>query len=196
MTVIVLVGLMTAAGLASCGASPNDDTATRSVVQEPTTTQGEAHAARVKLYPSLKSMADDSTAVVVGTVTAQRVAADIDPATDFTISTISVTSAKRSNGSVKSGTTVEVRQFGSANQVPLVPLMEVGGTYLVYLTASGLPGELGTQFYVTGSNAGLYQAAVSGPLRQGDISKTVFTQVAAEEGEALPAETTVDQAAG
>lgn len=152
---------------------------------------GDAHASRVKLYDSVASMAQDSSAVLIGTVSSQEVAADIDPATHFTLSTVTVTNTPKSDGSIAEGSTVTVRQIGSAEQPASTTLMEVGNTYLLYLTPSGLSGELASQFYITGANAGLYQAT-------GDVAtqstQQIFTQVEKQEGENLPRELTSEQA--
>ena len=152
---------------------------------------GDAHASRVKLYDSVASMAQDSSAVLVGTVSSQEVATDIDPTTHFTLSTITVTNTPKSDGSITEGSTVTVRQIGSAEQPAPTTLMEVGGTYLLYLTPSGLTGELASQFYITGANAGLYQA--TGDVEAQSVQQ-IFAQVEKQEGENLPRELTPEQA--
>lgn len=154
--------------------------------------EGGAHSSRVKLYPSVKSMADDSSAVVVGTVTEQRVAADIDETTEFTISTVEVSEVQKSKDSISRGDKLIVRQVGSQKQAAPGPLMAVGATYLLYLTPSGLEGELREHFYITGANAGLYQAA-SAERRASYASNDVFKQVEKQDGEDLPAEITLSE---
>lgn len=154
---------------------------------------GEAHSSRVKLYPSIESLAGDSAAVVVGTVREQRVAADIDKTTDFTLSTIEVSNVQKANEPVVPGEKLIVRQLGSQKQTAPGALMEVGTTYLLYLTPSGLDGELGTQFYITGANAGLYQAAEA-QRRTNYAPSDVFKQVEKQDGESLPEQVTLSQA--
>lgn len=150
-----------------------------------------SHMTRVRLYASVGELASDSTAVVVGTVTDQHSAADIDGVTDFTLSTVQVSRVVA--GDVTQGGDVVVRQFGSAAQAAPTPLLEPGATYLLYLTASGLQGDLASQFYVTGGNAGLYRA--SGGSGKRALAGN-FKQVDAQEGEQLPAELSVADAAG
>ena len=156
-----------------------------------TSTNDGSHTSRVELYDSVASMAEDSSAVVVGTVSGQRTVADIDQTTHFTLSTITVTSTPKSDGSVAEGSTVIVRQIGSVEQPAPTPLLEIGTTYLLYLTPSGLSGELASQFYITGGNAGLYQA--KGSVDQ-QTEEQIFIQVEKEEGENLPSELTPGQA--
>ena len=153
---------------------------------------GEAHSSRVKLYPSVKSMAEDSSTVVVGTVTEQRVAADIDQTTDFTISTVEVSTVQKAKDPIVRGDKLIVRQVGSQKQPEPGPLMAVGTTYLLYLTPSGLEGELSAQFYITGANAGLYQA-VAAERQTSYAANDVFKQVEKQDGEDLPAELTLSE---
>ncbi len=75
----------------------------------------QAEGSRVKFYSSLSAMADDSTVIVSGTVTAQRTVTDIDPITKFTISTVTVSAAPK-GAALSVGSTVEVRQFGSLKE--------------------------------------------------------------------------------
>lgn len=119
-------------------------------------------------------------------------AADIDQTTDFTISTVEVTNVQKAKDPVVQGGKLIVRQLGSQKQPAPGPLMAVGDTYLLYLTPSGLEGELSTQFYITGANAGLYQAAAA-EKRTNNAPGDVFKQVKKQDGESLPEEITLSE---
>lgn len=149
--------------------------------------RGGTSASRVELYGSVADLAEDSSIVLVGTVSTQQVATDIDPTTPFTLSTLTVMDIAKPNGSFTEGSTVIVRQIGADSRPTATTLMETGRTYLVYLTPSGLAGELASQFYITGGNAGLYQAT---------DKVNVFAQVQQEEGDTLPGELNLQQAKG
>ena len=153
-----------------------------------TSSSGESDISRVRLYPSAKALAADSSLVIVGFVSAQRVADDITPDFDFTISTIDVREVVKKKGKTKvqAGSTVEVRQDGSGDQPPSAILLKPGTPYLLFLTDSGLDGELATQFYVTGANAGLYSAESSN-ARVKNWDDVDFKQVDKESKEELPA---------
>jgi hypothetical protein len=149
---------------------------------------------RVKFYSSVSELARDSAIVITGTVTQQRTATDVDPVTLFTISTVTVIAAIK-GASLVAGSAVEVRQLGSANQVgpAPAPLLAVGSAYLLYLTASGLSGALASQYYVTGSDAGLYEAPSPSVAANG---KTLFAQMKSDRGDSLPTAITLDKALG
>lgn len=148
--------------------------------------QTESSMTRVQLYASLEQLASGSILVVVGSVTSERTVADIDD-TPFTIATVQITEVIKGQDSDK---TVEVRQLGGEGLEPPVALLEVGGQYLLYLTASGLPAPLDAQYYVTGANAGIYVTDEKETAR----GSTVFTQVTREPGEALPELITLTEA--
>lgn len=153
----------------------------------------DAHLTRAQLYPDIDALASDSAAIVVGTVTEQRVAADIDDATDFTISSFEVSETLKSNGSTEPGAVVDVRQIGSEEQAAPTDLLTPGSTYLLYLTPSGLEGELASQYYVTGANAGLYEAVGSENRSDASVDTGLqFVQVDGTEGEPLPNELSIN----
>lgn len=138
------------------------------------TPQFGSSTSRVTIYDSPEAMAADSDLVVVGEVIGYSEGADIEGASDiFTVSDLRITQVLSSDedGNWHAGDVVEVRQFGArgAEEQILVPLVEQGMTYLLFLTLSALDGDLATQFYVTGSSAGLYTPA--------DGSSTGFVQV-------------------
>lgn len=158
----------------------------------PVTAPGDASVSRVQLYSSLQELTEDSDIVVVGSVTSQEVVQDIDAGTDFTISTVLVTDVVHSVDSLASGSTAEVRQIGSGSQPAPTPLLSTDGTYLLYLTASGLDAPLDAQFYITGANAGVYRSSTDS-ARAID-SQEAFEQVDPHPGEALPVETNLEEA--
>ncbi len=146
-----------------------------------------SEGSRSRLYSSVADLAADSEAVITGTVTRQHSATDIDPVTDFTISTVGVTAVVR--GDIPVGSTVEVRQFGTPKGVGPAPLLVPGSDYLLYLTPSGLDGDLSAQYYVTGGSAGLYASSSAG-------GRGIFTQMQPDEGDRLPAALTLNEANG
>mgnify|MGYP000882853691 FL=1 len=153
------------------------------------TTGGET--SRVRLYGSVSEMVEDSALVVTGRVVETRTVQDIDEHTDFTLSTVEVSESNKA----KAGDLITVRQFGSDEQAPLVPLLVTGQDYLLFLTSSGLKGELGSHYYVTGSNAGIYELADDSKAGRGTQEPSA-RQVAPTEGEDLPVDldqSTVEQ---
>ena len=153
------------------------------------TTGGET--SRVRLYGSVSEMVEDSALVVTGRVVETRTVQDIDEHTDFTLSTVEV----RESNQAKTGDLITVRQFGSDEQAPLVPLLVTGQDYLLFLTSSGLKGELASHYYVTGSNAGIYELADDSKAGRG-TQEPWARQVAPTEGEDLPVDldqSTVEQ---
>ncbi len=152
-----------------------------------------ADASRVRFYSSLQDLSSDSAAVVAGTVTAQRAAKDIDQVTVFTISTVTVQRALKGSG-IAAGSTVEVRQIGDSTQATLAPLLSKGSSYLLYLTLSGLSGNLASQYYVTGGDAGIYQASSAAQSRS--VSPSTFSRAIADDGDKLPATVDLSHATG
>lgn len=131
-----------------------------------------AHGSRVRFYDSLKAITKDSTLVVVGTAGPQTVADDLNTGVDFTRTEFGVSKVLKHKGELPQNNSIIVRQDGSnipaqenaASQSPSTPLLESGKTYMLFLTvATGLPGELASQYYVTGANAGLYMDAATAP---------------------------------
>lgn len=157
-----------------------------------TTGPAQSGPSRVRFYSSVSELAGDSAVVIAGVVTAQRTATDINPETELTISTVTVSAVPKGQ-SLVAGSTVEVRQFGSAKQEGPAPLLVVRSGYLLYLTGSGLKGELANQYYVTGSDAGLYAATSPDSLTRSSGS---FRQMQANQGDHLPATITLGGASG
>lgn len=142
------------------------------------TTGGEE--SRVRLYGSVSELAEDSALVVTGRVVETRTVQDLDDHTDFTLSTVEV----RESNAAEAGELITVRQFGSDKQAPVVPLLVTGQDYLLFLTSSGLKGDLASHYYVTGSNAGIYQ--LDDDSKAGGTHKPSARQVAPREDEGLP----------
>lgn len=157
-------------------------------------TQGASEMSRAKLYPSVAALAKDSASIVVGRVEEQRVANDVSPDLDFTISRVTVNQVGRSVDGLQPGSKMEVRQTGSKAQRAPAQLMEVGASYLLFLTPSGLSGDLASQYYVTGANAGLYIADATAGKMPGPGSK--FRQLQRQEGENLPAQLALSEVTG
>jgi hypothetical protein len=134
----------------------------------------------------------------VGRVSAQRVVRDVDDSTDFTLSTVIVDRALQG----KPASTVVVRQVGSKAQQAPAALMRTGSTYLLYLTDSGLKGDLASQYYVTGGDAGLYgdpSAAGAGPGSRAATAETPpssFQQLSPDPIDKLPAQVSASTAVG
>lgn len=80
---------------------------------------------------------------------------------------------------------VQVLQAGAAGTGP-VPGLREGGTYLLFLTHSGLEGELAGAYFVTGAVAGIYESTDGG---------SSFTRVS-EDDPALPTVLSKDDLAG
>lgn len=133
---------------------------------------------RAVLYDSIDGLASDSTAIVIGTVTDQHTEGDT------TISSLGVLSAPTSPQlgatapeaePISVGDTVAVRQDPSSR-----PLLELGKEYALWLTPTMLPDDAANEFFITGSNAGMY-------LVDGDIARRVTT----ETGDELPETITI-----
>ena len=150
---------------------------------------------RVKFYSSVSDLAADSTIAITRTVEEQHTATDLDdPVASFTISTVTVVAAPK-GASLAPQAAIEVRQIGSVKQVGPAPApsLTVGTAYLLYLTASGLSGALASQYYVTGSDAGLYEAPSPAIAANG---RTSFTQMKTDRGDRFPPAITLNNALG
>jgi hypothetical protein len=154
-----------------------------------------AEGSRVELYDSVPALAEDSSVVLSGTVREQKTATDIPGGGEFTLSTVVVGATAKTDASQPTGSTVVVRQLGSASTEGPAPLLEQGRTYLLYLTPSGLDGDLASQFYVTGGTAGVYETQQNAAARStGVTGDTEFTKAPSDEGDELPAELTLADA--
>lgn len=186
----MVTALSIALGVGACGSGTTAQTSGNA-----TTSKGEI--SRVKMYDSVKAITDDSDLVVVGTVADQKVVQDIDNETDFTLSTVKVITTKKGDAGDE---TVVVRQTGSTKNQTAGAMMKTGSTYLLFLVHSGLSGDLASQYYVTGADAGIYLAsatakakAQTGTATEQDISGETFNRVNSDSGDNLPATLTVDE---
>ena len=189
--ILAMVAVLSIAlGVGACGSGTTAQTSGNA-----TTSKGEI--SRVKMYDSVKAITDDSDLVIVGTVADQRVVQDIDDETDFTLSTVKVITTKKGDAGDE---TVVVRQTGSTKNQTAGAMMKSGSTYLLFLVHSGLSGDLASQYYVTGADAGIYLAsatakakAQTGTATEQDISGETFNRVNSDSGDNLPATLTVDE---
>lgn len=189
--ILAMVAVLSIAlGVGACGSGTTAQTSGNA-----TTSKGEI--SRVKMYDSVKAITDDSDLVIVGTVADQRVVQDIDDETDFTLSTVKVITTKKGDAGDE---TVVVRQTGSTKNQTAGAMMKTGSTYLLFLVHSGLSGDLASQYYVTGADAGIYLAsatakakAQTGTATEQDISGETFNRVNSDSGDNLPATLTVDE---
>ena len=149
-------------------------------------------------------MSDDSDLIVVGTVSTQEVVRDITEEDDFTVSSFNVTRVVK-GADAKAGDVVEVRQIGSVDQQTGVEMLNADQVYLLYLTPSGLSGDLASQYYVTGAEAGIYEATSGGSSNpsvlkstsQADsekADKVSFSRVELDTGDTLSAIVTLPEA--
>lgn len=83
-----------------------------------------------------------------------------------------------------------VRQTGSVAQSAPTELLTEGEEYLLYLTPSNLPGELASQYYVTGLSAGIYQKkdpSAANRTSQSDLdSDVIYTRADPDTADHLP----------
>ena len=132
---------------------------------------------RARMYDSVSSMADSSSLVVTGTVDEQRVTNDVANAGPTTLSTVRVVDTAKTDADHPAGSTIIVRQRGTAGSSHPGMLLRQGTTYLLYLGPSALEGDLAEQFFVTGGAAGVYVA---------EDGRTDFRR-GMDEGDDLPA---------
>lgn len=151
---LILVGLVSLSGCAVTG-QPND-----------------SQGSRVTLYDSLEQLIADSAIIVSGTVSEQAGDSAGTQGSSVTISTVTVdTSFSPANvasslpdGEARPsppapGSTVAVRQFGTPGTVSTGgPLLEPGVRYLLFLTPTALPGPAAADYFIVGSEAGIYRA--------------------------------------
>ncbi len=132
-------------------------------------------SSRVKLYGSTAELAADSAMVALVTVIKQQEYPATDSTSAYTASTAVVGQQFRPQGiSEKStlnekypiGSEVIIRQLGSKSMIDedgKNSTLSDGGTYLVFLTLSGVVGAQANEFYITGVTAGLYGSRDGGP---------------------------------
>lgn len=155
-----------------------------------------AVGSRAELYDSVSALAADSSIILSGTVQEQEIADDIPGGGVFTLSTVVVDTTAKTDSNHPDGSTVVVRQHGSASDPGPGAMLAQGKTYLLYLHPSGLDGDLASHFYVTGGTAGVYETEQDTAARStgGVTGDTEFTKAPSDEGDELPAELTLDDA--
>ncbi|MEO8094287.1 MAG: hypothetical protein ABI632_05050 [Pseudolysinimonas sp.] len=136
---------------------------------------------RDELYSTVSQLSANSALVVVGRVTLQD---NVDDPQATVVSTIEVgerfVTAGLGNG-LPGGTPIPDK-IGGVLQVRQVtkPYLETGQSYLLFLVPSGLPGEAGGQYFVTGANAGMYHVEgtnfVHGDFTEGDTLPGTLTR--------------------
>lgn len=89
-----------------------------------------------------------------------------------------------------------VRQIGSQNIGAQSELLLQDDVYLLYVTESGLEGELAQQYYVTGANAGIYISESGKPSSSVANPTQIFAQFSPQEGESLPVKMSLADAGG
>jgi hypothetical protein len=183
-----VVAIGAAVSLAGC-ASPEEPAVVRGV-------DGSRH----EIYDSVDGLVQDSSAVVTVEVLSQE-RGELDApegvlATPLTISTVRVLELAEPDelaetlpggeSTVAVGDELVVRQLGDAEMESTpAPIMEIGGSYLLFLTPTGLPGEAADEFYVTGAVAGLFEPSSSG--RGGETGYTSLSH----DGDDLPSDITL-----
>lgn len=150
------------------------------------------HGSRVELYNSVREIAADSSKVVVVDVLEQEVIyerlGDLPSPITYTVSTVAVRKEFSPTGLgielPNAGPHVEgdrllVRQMGTKESDGPATILRPDASYLLFLTPSLLPGELASQFYVTGGSAGIYVATDNffehGPFEEGDTLPGTLT---------------------
>lgn len=128
-------------------------------------------ASRATLYSSVEEMTADSTWVVTGTVvsTEERATKSVEDlaltVVILEISSIVDTSATHGLGDANPpeiGDSIVILQIGNGRVRGPAPMLASGSDYLLFLSASGLPGVDSSAYYVTGGSAGIYRAEASG----------------------------------
>lgn len=136
-----------------------------------TAPQGASLGSRATLYSSLKQLVADSAIIVSGAVTRQTAepsgGADVSPGT---VSTFTVAESFAPAGIASSlggaapsapakGSVVTIRQFGTPGGASTGgPLLEPNVRYLLFLNPTSLPGAAADDYFIVGSEAGIYRA--------------------------------------
>lgn len=154
--------LLFGVALAACASTSSTET-----VDSPT-----SQGSRVTIYQSLDELIADSSLIVLGSVAEQAALSGDDASDNVTASEFVVDQAFVPTGLAQSlaqagvqpstrdpGDTVTVLQHGTPDTVTSVgKLLEEGGRYLLFLNPTGLSGAAADDFFVVGSEAGLYKA--------------------------------------
>lgn len=134
---------------------------------------GGSSGSRHTLYDGIDELAADSSAIVVGSVSAQRTEGD------QTVSSIVVEGSSTNPHLAENldggPSTIEPDDVIDVRQMSSDPLLTPGAEYALFLTPTMLPGDAASQYFVTGAVAGIY-------VRDGDT----FHRVAVDSGDTLP----------
>jgi hypothetical protein len=150
-------------------------------------------ADRARYHGSLDELVDESDVVVTGVATSQvEEGQPDDPGLTWTLTTVRVDSTITSGADDLAGTTIVVRQTGSADRpIEDWPLLVEDDGYLLALSRSDGPGAGPTEYVVTGSPAGVYEA--TDDVRDG---APVFEAVSSDPGDDLPGDVVPSDLAG
>lgn len=172
-------------GCAACGGQPAA-TAPRHGIPEK---ELSAPSSRTKLFSSLEELAEDSPLIVTGAISNTRVDNDVDGQSHVTLHDVDVINVLK--GDVRTGDCIVLRQSGSDDP----SILEDGETAMLFLLPSGLPGDLGEQYFPKGVYAGIYmlsdasqrsllrQSATNGDESADDVD---FSRLITGTGDSLP----------
>jgi hypothetical protein len=183
---VVLAAPILLLSVSACGASPSTSANSEGSSTTQVTTFA-SEGSRARLYNSIKELSSDSRLVVYGTAGPHEEVADLSPDVDFTLTTVTIEAPIKPSANKMEGQQIIVRQMGSSRQPTEIPKLVEGETYLLFLTASGLDGDLASQYYITGATAGMYEAA--GPVdikNRSTLRSTPFSKVPSDDGDKLP----------
>lgn len=156
--------------LSACASAPPNDSEVTGM-----------HGSRTVLYQDVEHLLGDSTIVVRGVVVEQTTAED--QGITQTLSTLEVTEsfavAESDEGAPLASVVVRQYRDGDYSELP-APLLEQGQEYLLFLASAQIRGH-DNHFWITGGQAGLYQA---------DAGGEIYRRIAIDEGDALPEQLT------
>jgi len=140
-------------------------------------------ADRARFYGSLDELVGESDVVVTGVATSQVAEGEPDdPGLTWTLTTVQVDATVTPGAEDLTGTTIVVRQTGSAARpISGWPLLVEDDRYLLTLNESDDPGAGAAEYFVTGGPAGVYEA--TDDVRDG---APVFEAVSSDSGDDLP----------
>ena len=135
---------------------------------------------RVQSFQNIGELIDSSNLVVTGTVVKEEIVTDAVKDAPVLESTFEIKTVLA--GAVPGGkSTVVVRMYTSTSNQDKSNVLKVGSDYMLFLTDSGLKGDLASQYYVTGYEAGAYVADST------TDGVTTYKRLIKTEGDVLPA---------
>ena len=148
---------------------------------------------RARFYGSLDELVGQSDVVVTGVATSQvEEGQPDDPGLTWTLTTVEVDATLTAGADDLTGTTVVVRQTGSADRpISGWPVLAEDDRYLLALSKSAGPGAGATEYFVTGGPAGVYEATDG--VRDG---APVFEAMSSDPGDDLPGDVVPSDLAG